>query len=664
MSNVLKQTNVQSGPYPERPPVAPSKLDDLARRTLGKVTRWQQSHLRRWSRLPGLLHGYDSKNREAGGERIRYEADELRLLLRREGLRPGIIARAFSLVREVARRTMGQRHYDVQIIGGWVLLSGMLAEMETGEGKTLTATLPACTMALAGWPVHIVTVNDYLAKRDASLMRPIYEALGLRVGLIVPGMEPKARRDAYAADVTYCTNKELVFDYLKDRLALGGQSGRLQLTLERLYRDQPRIDQLVLRGLYYAIVDEADSVLVDEARTPLIIAGQESTKEQQDLYREALALSKQLGFEDDFIIDAAARTVRLTRTGQSRIADNVAKLGGYWKGRRRREALVCQALTAQHLFIRDTHYLVKEDKIQIIDEYTGRVMADRSWEGGLHQMIEVKEGVAATERQVTLARISYQRFFRRYLRLSGMTGTAREITNELWHVYQLPVVSIPTNRPVERRGFPTKVFGTLNDKWHAIVERVRTIHQTGRPILVGTRSVAASQHLSELLSLAGLPHQVLNAMQDEDEAEVIRQAGEPGRITVATNMAGRGTDIQLASGVAEIGGLHVIATECHEAGRVDRQLFGRCGRQGDAGSYEMVLSLEDELIQTHGPRITSGFVRVMGTEMGSGLRGRLALSLFAFAQYRAERRHAAIRHQLLKSDDRLESTLAFSGKME
>jgi preprotein translocase subunit SecA len=565
-------------------------------------------------------------------------------------------------VRAVAAHRLGMAHFDVQLMGGWVLLHGMVAEMQTGEGKTLTATLPACTVALAGFPVHIVTVNDYLAQRDAELMGPVYQALGLTVGVIVQGMDPEARRAAYACDVTYCTNKELAFDYLKDRLTLGRRTSQVQLRVERLAERATPGRALLLRGLAYAIVDEADSVLVDEARTPLLISGGGQDAAIKDLYATALALASQLTPGQDFVLEGQERAVRLTAAGQDRLTALAHDTGGIWRGQRRREAFVLQALTALHVMRRDTHYLVQDGTVQIIDEFTGRIMPDRSWEHGLHQLMEAKEGCALTELHEPLARISYQRFFRRYLRLAGMTGTAREVRGELWSVYGLPVVTIPTNRPLQRSAAGTRVYPTAAAKWEAVVARMRHLHQQARPVLVGTRSVAASEHLSQLLHAVDLPHQVLNARQDRAEAQIVARAGAPGCITVATNMAGRGTDIHLGPGVAAHGGLHVIATEGHEARRIDRQLFGRCGRQGDPGSYELLAAWEDELITLH----AGGLWRRLG---GWCLRRALVPSwvgpvLVRHAQRRAERLHARLRRDMLRMDEQLATALAFSGQLE
>lgn len=651
------------GAYPERWEPRVERLERLCAPVTGAVVRQVRTRRLRLQRLVRAVAASGSPLEDLGEAELRVRADDLRHRLWREGFRVEVVARAFALVREVARRTLGMRHFDVQMMGGWVLLHGMVAEMETGEGKTLTATLPACTAALAGLPVHIVTVNDYLARRDAEWMGPIYQALGLTVGVVTHGLTPQERRAAYACDVTYCTNKEVAFDYLKDRIVLGRNPSRLRLQLERVSNKPARLYQLLLRGLYYAIVDEADSVLVDEARTPLIISGGNNQAPEQHVFRTALALATALELGRDFVIEDPERAVQLTASGQERLAVLAQVHGGVWTGRRRREALVRQALTARHLMQRDTHYLVRDGKVQIIDEYTGRLMPDRSWEHGLHQLIETKEDCALTGLHEPLARISYQRFFRRYLRLAGMTGTAREVHRELWSVYRLAVVSVPTNRPPQRQGGGTRVYTTTAAKWEAVVQGVTRLHAGGRPVLVGTRSVAASEHLSCLLTAAGLPHQVLNARQDREEAEIVARAGEPGRITVATNMAGRGTDIRLAPGVAEHGGLHVMATEGHEARRIDRQLFGRCGRQGDPGSYELLTSLEDELCTVY----TSGLWRWLSVLMVRRHRPMvpwLGMCMLRRAQRTAERLHARTRRDLLALDEHLETALAFSGRLE
>jgi len=581
--------------YPERKELRLSKPDQFAAAAGGLLAQWLRPRANRFKWIIEAVNSQADDIEPLGDEQILDVVRDLRQRLKHEGYRQDLVARAFALVRETARRTVEMRHLDVQLIGGLVILSGMVAEMETGEGKTLTATLPACTLAFSGVPVHIITVNDYLAQRDAEWMGPIYQALGLTVGTIRHGIDPGARRAAYRCDITYCTNKEVAFDYLRDRIVLWDRPSPIRLRLESLYGGSSRVNRLVMRGLHYAIVDEADSVLVDEARTPLIISAEAEGVYASDIYQTALGIAQELRRRHDFKIIAGDRTVELTAAGKARLAAVEWPQTRVSINRLQQEELVRQALVALYLFERDKHYLVQDEKIQIVDEYTGRLMADRSWERGLHQLIEVKEGCELTRRKETRARISYQRFFRRYLALAGMTGTAREVAGELWSIYRLRVVNVPTNRPVRRNFLPDRVLTTADQKWAAVIKSVADMNRRGRPVLVGTRSVEASEHLSRLMDQAELPHGVLNARQDDEEAQIIALAGEKARITVATNMAGRGTDIRLAGGVAELGGLHVIATERHDARRIDRQLFGRCGRQGDPGSCEAIVCLEDEL---------------------------------------------------------------------
>jgi preprotein translocase subunit SecA len=618
-------------------------------------------HLRRarLSRIIALTNEGSRRLGAATGPALTEEAAALRRLLRSRGLDIALVARAFGLIRELAHRTAGLRHFDVQLLGGFALLNGMIAEMETGEGKTLTATLAAGTAALAGIPVHVVTVNDYLAARDAETMGPIYRALDLSVGVVVHGKSAVERRSAYRCDIVYATNKEIAFDYLRDRLVLGKRSENLRLKLERLRGKQGRWAKVVMRGLHFAIVDEADSVLIDEARTPLIISGAPQEIDDRRWADEALALARKLATDVHYRVFADERRIELTDAGTDRIAVLGQELGGLWCGRIRREESVRQALTAIHLFEAGIQYIVRDGKIQIVDEYTGRIMPDRNWNEGLHQLIEAKEACEVTQRKAPLARISYQRFFRRYSRLAGMTGTAREVAGELWAVYRLPVIAIPTNRPVRRQDRPSLICVTMDEKLNTIVTRAATLREAGRPVLIGTRSVAASEALSRRLDLAGLSHVVLNAAQDRDEADIIAQAGKPGRITVATNMAGRGVDIVLGEGVAEKGGLYVILSERHEAGRIDRQLVGRCGRQGEPGTTEAILSLDDPLLDVLDWRALRNWFR-----RSAPIGNRYAHLIFDRAQRRAERVHSRVRRGLLTTDQRLGTLLAFSGETE
>jgi preprotein translocase subunit SecA len=588
---------------------------------------------------------------------LRAAADELRPLLLRHGLQPELAARAFALVRAAAGRTLGMRHFPVQLMGGHLMLSGMLAEMETGEGKTLTATLPAASAALAGMPVHVITVNDYLARRDADWTRPLYEALGLTVGVTQQGQSPAERRAAYAADITYCTNKDIGFDYLRDTLTLAGRTGQARLRLEKLLGRGDRLDRLLLRGLHFAIVDEADSVLIDEARTPLIISGASDGAGERELYAAALELCRELD-EDHFSIDRAERAVRLTDQGRARLAERAHAMPPAWRSARAREELARQGLAALHLYQLDTHYMLRDGKVQIIDEFTGRVLADRSWERGLHQMVEVKEGCEVTGRRSTLARITYQRLFGRYLRVAGMSGTAAEVAPELEAVYGLASARVPTHRPSRRVDHGTQLCASAAEKWRAVAAAVARTIDAGRPVLVGTRSVAASEELSGVLAAHGIEHVVLNARQDREEAAIVARAGEPRRVTVATNMAGRGTDIKLAAGVAGRGGLHVVLTEFHESKRIDRQLFGRCARQGDPGSHQAIVSLDDELFRRHAPALTESFGAMQRVPaFAPGV-------LRAAAQSAAEAANAHERRVTMQEDRRLDTALAFTGKGE
>jgi preprotein translocase subunit SecA len=581
--------------------------------------------------------------------------------LRRENDFPDqLTGRAFALIRELSHRILGKRHFDVQIVGAYAMTKGMLAEMATGEGKTLTATLVAGAVGLAGIPIHVVTVNDYLVQRDADLMRPLYTALGLTVGVVIAGQKFEERRAAYACDITYCTNKELAFDYLRDRMVLGQSAGDLTLKMEALANPAPRSLQLRMRGLHFALVDEADSVLIDEARTPLIISGPAESEIDNEAVAAALELAATLEPDLDYGISTEERRVFLTPRGQAQVETFAEGRGALWRSMITREELARQALAAIHLFRKGEQYVIVKDKIQIVDEYTGRVMPDRFWSDGLHQMIEHKEGCAQSQRRTTIARMTYQRFFRRYRRLSGMSGTLRPVARELWRVYKLPVVSIPTAKPVRRIHRPDVVVATEDEKWKLIVARVAALHERGAPVLIGTRSVVASQRASEELQAAGLPHTVLNAAQDKHEAEIVAQAGLHGRITVATNMAGRGTDIHIAQDMEALGGLHVIMSERHDAQRIDLQLGGRSGRQGQPGSFEAILSLEDPLLDFAGGIALSHLAKATS----GGPADRIGSAALRYAQRRAERIHGRMRMDLLQSDQWQMKTLAISGKSE
>lgn len=567
---------------------------------------------------------------------------------------------AFALTREATQRTLGFSHFDEQLMGGWVMWQGKMAEMETGQGKTVTAALPAAAAAIAGLPTHVITINDYLAQRDADTTRPIYELLGLTVGVVTDEMTEEERRDAYRKDITYCSNKTLVFDHLRDRMKMNTYSSNLER--QRSLMGEPE-NSLLLRGLCFAIVDEADSILIDEAVTPLVISKSVQQQKKISIYARAMQHANALIPNEHFIIDHDHRQIHLTHDGRSHLKVNGEQNGGLWRNQLACEELVMQALKAEHLYTRDQHYLIKENKIQIIDEFTGRTMPDRSWERGLHQMIELKEQCDTTADRVTIARISYQRFFRRYLRLSGMTGTGLEVRKELASTYHLKVIKIPTAQKVMRTLEEDKITLTLEEKWPLLLNEIHKKYTHRQPILIGTRSVEASEALSSHLSEANLPHNVLNARQDQQEAEIVAQAGQLGQITVATNMAGRGTDIKISDAVRELGGLHVIATERHESHRIDRQLMGRSGRQGDPGSAMAIISLEDDLLRLNSPPLLLKSTRFL-LQRSPYMGAYMAKLLVNITQYRITHRHFSARAMVLKSDQKLVSLLAFSGNME
>ena len=588
--------------------------------------------------------------------------------LHSKGLREELISRAFATIKEVAKRELNMSHYDSQLLGGWVMMQGKIAEMQTGEGKTLTATLPAGCAAMANMPVHVITVNDYLVQRDAELMRPIFTRLGLTVGYVIDGMSEQERQQAYRCDITYCTSKQLVFDYLRDRMILKQFNTDLDIKLSSLYTTLPIKTKLLLRGLSFAVVDEVDSVLIDEARTPLILSCKSESNQQEALHREAVWLAKQLDKSIYYQADIKARQVRLTEQGETLLQELTVNMSGIWRGERKRKVLVQQALSALHCYRKDINYIVDEEKIVIIDENSGRSMPDRSWEAGLHQMIEEKEGCEQSGQNQTIARISYQRFFSRYLKLSGMTGTAMEVSGELWKTYELAVISVPTHKPPRRRYDKTYIYYTHEEKWQAVVDEAVSQQLKHRPVLIGTRTVKDSEYISELLTLKNTQHQVLNAKHHKLEAEIISKAGQAGRITVATNMAGRGTDIKLDDAAAEAGGLHVICCEKNDSSRVDRQLIGRCARQGDPGSYKVICSVEDDSVIKYFSRIALMLLHYQNQRqlpIGRTVHPYwLASALINVSQKLIEYNHRQIRKSMLKIDEQRESMLAFTGEPE
>lgn len=541
-----------------------------------------------------------------------------------------ILAEAFAVAREVSRRTLLMRPFDVQIIGGLVLHDGRIAEMKTGEGKTLAATMPIYVNSLAGEGTHVVTVNDYLAKRDAEWMCPIYKFLGLKVGVIVHGLDDNERREAYSADVTYGTNNEFGFDYLRDNMKFS-------------------LDEYVQREFQYAIVDEVDSILIDEARTPLIISG--PSEESTDKYYRINQVIPRLRKDKDYTVEEKSRTVVLTEEGVARVEENLKVQNLYEP--RNIEILhhVNQALKAHSLFKRDVDYLVKDGEVVIVDEFTGRVMPGRRYSDGLHQALEAKEKVKIEQENQTLASITFQNYFRMYKKLAGMTGTADTEAPEFKKIYNLDVVVVPTNMPMIRMDHSDVIYRTEVEKINAAVEEIKELHKAGRPVLVGTISIEKSELLSKYLSRTGVKHHVLNAKNHEREAEIVAQAGQRGMVTISTNMAGRGTDIKLGEGVAEIGGLHILGTERHESRRIDNQLRGRSGRQGDKGSSRFYLSLEDDLLRIFGAERISSVMQRVGMEEGQPIEHGLITKAIESAQKRVEGHNFDMRKHLLEYDD-------------
>jgi preprotein translocase subunit SecA len=575
-----------------------------------------------------------------------------------------VLLPALAAIREASERQLGLRPFTVQLMGALALNEGFLAEMATGEGKTLTAGIAA---VLAGWtkrPVHVITVNDYLVKRDPDWLRQLYKFCGVRVGCVTGEMPPDERRQGYNCDVTYATSKEVLADFLRDRIQLGPVQEPARQLIQQLLRPRDQGRQgVVMRGLHTAIVDEADSVLIDEAVTPLIISAPRENEVLKSVVRIADDIASPLVKDTHYKINLQYREAEVTKSGRELIEESCSELPGFWKSEDRRMELVRQSLVAREFYQRGKQYIVDGGKIVIVDEFTGRPMPNRSWRQGMHQAIEAKEGVEITDPTETIARLSHQRFFRFYSKLSGMTGTAREAAPEFWQIYKLPVISIPTNRPCIRVMHPDRIFGKEEDKWRAIVDEIVAQHATGRPILVGTRSVFASENLAERLRGKGMSFRLLNAVHHGEEAGIITTAGEPGRITIATNMAGRGTDIKLGRGMTDIGGLHVIATERHESGRVDRQLFGRSARQGDPGSAIAFVSGEDELIKRHLKPVLKS---VMNLGFGGGELGRKSLSKLAFkaAQDKAQKMAFKQRKSVLRMDTWMEEALGFTGAQD
>lgn len=650
-----------AGAYPMRPVIDLDGIDQWGVNCYRPIAGWRSAREGKLKGFVEMVHAAYQDICELDEPFFLQSVSRLRDKLYCEGLgEDENKAQAFAIIQHVAYKTLNMRHHDVQLMGGFVMLSGLIAEMQTGEGKTLTATLPACAAALSGIPVHVITVNDYLAKRDAEEMEPVYNYLGLRVGVIQEGMSPPERQAIYDCDITYCSNKEVAFDYLKDKIALDGKQGRTRLQVDKFSRNRQR--QLILRGLQFAIVDEADSVLIDEAKTPLVISAGGDSSDECLLYQQALSVAGELIENKDYEFNLRHRSIYIKEKGKETISELSSSLGGIWRGKKRRESLIQQALSALYIQNKDENYIIQDGKIQIVDENTGRVMDDRSWEAGLHQMIEVKEGCELTGERETLAQTSYQRFFSQYLNLCGMTGTAKEVRSELWSYYRLNIKSIPVHKPCLREVLPPQVCVSKEQKWKYLIQRIKRLYQLQSPLLIGVASVKESEILHEILLAENIEHRVINAREAEFEAEIIAQAGQIGQVTIATNMAGRGTDIKLAKNAKAAGGLHVILTEHHESKRIDRQLIGRCARQGDPGSYEFILSLEDDILRQFIPaNLLQLFKRI--AKLNPYFLSGFGVKLLRISQRRAEKQHAVMRRQLFESDKRQDEMMRFNGNV-
>jgi len=632
----------------------PKGLDAWWHGTTGRI-----KHLQRGAaRLIGFANQVcqaGASYKEMNDARLRESIAQSHALVRLGRASDADILQSFAQIREAAKRTLGMEPYPVQLAAGRGLTQRRFIELATGEGKTLVGSLPAVIAGWRGRGCHVLTVNDYLAHRDAEIIKPLYEYCGLTVASVVEEMEPQARQQAYAADITYCTNKSVTADYLRDRLSLGRITGLTDALLAKyvLAEGQQPFRGLIMRSLESAIVDEADSILIDEAVTPLIISMESPDAERLASFAVAAELAAELSEGEHFRINRTHREIDFTQKGRQALARHCEGMEGYWQGARLREELVNQALCARHLFLRDQQYIIDEGKVVIVDESTGRLMPDRSWRAGLHQAVEAKEQLDVTAPKDTLARISFQRFFRGYRNLSGMSGTGWEARHELWQNYKLITTPLPTHRPCIRKQLAERIYAAADEKYKALIGHLHEVHNTGRPVLVGTRSVESSEHVSRMLAAMNLPHQVLNAVRHEEEAQIVSQAGREGMITVATNMAGRGTDIKLARGVADLGGLHVISAERNDSPRIDRQLFGRAGRQGDPGSAISFVSFEDQLIRRYATKLVTRFCKP-STPFES--------KAFKRSQRRAEHLGVQMRKQVMRMDEHLDEQLGFAGR--
>jgi len=635
-------------------------LDRAVNQLLGKLKR-RPARIKYWQQQAEKIIRQSLLLRELGNEELTDRLLQVKAVCRRKGseIREETIIESFSLIAEASERSLGIRPYVVQILAALALQQGYLTEMATGEGKTLTAAFPAILTAWSAQPCHIVTANDYLAQRDAEELSPLYTFCSVTTGWIEGKMDSNERRHNYRQGVVYTTGKELLADFLRDRLSAQGQWDAPRWQLQRqLGTVQPSSNGPVLRGINTAIIDEADSVLIDEAVTPLIISQPQPNQALNEACLQARKVADNLNSGADYQIDQHYREITLTPEGRANITALSVDFRGWFATEERREELLLTALSAKEFYQPGRQYLLDDDKVVIIDEYTGRMMPDRSWRQGLHQAIEARENLPLTEPNETLAQLSFQNFFRLFKKLSGLTGTAQETAAEFWDIYHLPVVPIPTNKPGQRKILPAWVFPDQKSKWQALCTEVAKCHQHGQPVLIGTRSVASSEKLAGMLTELQIPFQLLNALKHREEAEIITAAGTKGQVTIATNMAGRGADIKLGSGVLELGGLHVILSEQHESKRIDRQLQGRCARQGDPGSVRTYTSLDDAVLRQNLPR---PILKIVDRRVTRPMEIKLATAAcFAHAQKVAQRKTFQQRKAVLESDKWLSQALSFA----
>ncbi len=568
-----------------------------------------------------------------------------------------VLETALALICEASFRVLGIRPYTVQILGALALFGNFVIQMHTGEGKTITATLTAILNGWLGKPCHIVTSNDYLAKRDADSMRELYERCYLTVGCITPEMENPERKANYLCNIVYATSNDILADFLRDQMARDDAIAYDKYLINALSSEDD--ESQVMRGLHTVIIDEADSVLADEATTPLIISVPIENKPLKDAIQTVQKIAKKLNEDEDYTLNANHKEVYFTKQGEKSIDDITQHLPAIWQSKNRREYLLKQALIAKEFYKKGNHYVILEDKIVIVDEKTGRLMPSRSWGGGLHQAVEAKESLELTDPTQTHIKMSFQRFFRLYRTVAGMSGTLQKLENELWHIYELTTMKIPKRVPNQYKIFPEKIFESKAQKWIAVIEEIEAIHELKRPILVGTRSISDSEALSNELKRLNIVHTVLHALHHKEEAEIIAKAGQKGSVIIATNIAGRGTDISLSKVSIDMGGLHVIATERHDSKRVDMQLFGRCARQGQPGSVQAILSLEDEIMMRKCPK----WLREKFTKhIDSALWRKISIYTYIIIQNLTDKRQSKVRKGILAKDFSMSRALSFSEK--